>query len=131
MPPSRPGEAVDADVDDRRAGLEPVALDHFGAADGGDDDVGAADDVGQVAGAAVGDGDGAAFAEQQQRHRLADDVGAADDDRVHAGKIAQLGLEQHQAAERRAGHEAVEPGRQAAGIDRVEAVDVLVGVDRG
>ena len=32
----------------------------------------------------VGDGDGAALAEQQLRHRLADDVRAADHHRVHA-----------------------------------------------
>ena len=35
-------DALLADVDDRRAGLEPVAADHLGPADGGDDDVGAA-----------------------------------------------------------------------------------------
>ena len=52
--PSSAGDAVDADVDHGRAGLEPVALDHLRPADRGDDDVGAADDVGQVAGAASG-----------------------------------------------------------------------------
>ena len=77
--------AVDADVDHGRAGLQPVAPDHLRPADRGDDDVGAADDVGQVAGAAVGDGDGAILAEQQLRHRLADDVRAADDHRLEAG----------------------------------------------
>ena len=47
-------DPVDADVDDGRAGLDPVAADHLRPADGGDDDVGAADDVGQVAGSANG-----------------------------------------------------------------------------
>ena len=59
LPLARP---VDADVDHGRAGLQPVALDHLRPADGGDDDVGAADDGRQVAGAAVGDGDGAILA---------------------------------------------------------------------
>ena len=47
------------------------------------------------------------------------------------GEVAELGLEQLQAAERRAGDEAGEADRQPAGVDRVEAVDVLGGVDRG
>ena len=94
-------------------GLIQSPLTISGPADGGDDDVGAADHVGQVAGARMGDGHRRAFAEQQHRHRLADDVGAADHHRLLAGKVAKLGLEQVQAAERRAGHQRVEPGRRA------------------
>ena len=75
------GDAVDADVDHDRAGLDPVALDHLGTADGGDDDVGAAARrPARSRGLRVGDGHGAALAEQELRHRLADDVRAADDD---------------------------------------------------
>ena len=73
--------------------------------------------------------DGAAFLGQQLRHRLADDVRPPDHHRVEPRQIAELILEQHQAPERRARHEAVQPGRQPPGIDRVEAVDILVGVD--
>ena len=85
--------------------------------------------AGQVAGARVDDGHGAAFAEQELRHRLADDVRAADDHGVQAGEVAELGLQQLQAAERRARDEAGEADGEPAGVDRVEAVDVLVGID--
>ena len=52
----------------------------------------------------MGDGHGAVLAQQQLRHRLADEVGAADDHRVLAGEVADEIAQQHQAAERRAAH---------------------------
>ena len=76
--------AVDADVDHDRARLDPVALDHPVAADGGDQHVGAAADLGEVARARVADRDGRVGAEQQRGHRLADEVRAADDDGLGA-----------------------------------------------
>ena len=66
-----------------------------GPADGGDDDVGAANDVGQVAGPRMGDGHRAIRLQQQLRHRLADDVRPADDHRFFAAEVAKLALEQH------------------------------------
>ena len=83
------GDAVDADIDHGRARLDPVAAHHLGAARGGDQDVGAARHGGQVAGARMGQSDGAMFGQQQRRHRLADDVGAADHHRLGAGERAQ------------------------------------------
>ena len=77
----------------------------------------------------MGDRHRAARLSEQLRHRLADDVGAADDDRVQSCQVAKLMLEQHQAAERRAGHQRFEADGQASGIHRMEAVDVLVRVD--
>ena len=41
-------DAVDADIDDDGTGFHPVRLDHFRAADRGDEDVRAAADGGQV-----------------------------------------------------------------------------------
>src|SRR3546814_19064373 len=41
-------EAIDADVDHDRAGLDPVAPDQVGAPDRGDHDVGAADETGEI-----------------------------------------------------------------------------------
>ena len=77
---------------------------------------------------------GTVLTQQQRRHRLADDVGAAEHQRLEAGKIAQAVFKQHQAAERRARHqwrpgsgEAAAP--QRPGVDRVEAVHVLGRVD--
>ena len=73
--------AVDANVDDDGSGFDPFTTDHFGAADGGDENVGAAADGGEILGARVGDGDGGVgtFGEKEERHGLADDHAAAND----------------------------------------------------
>ena len=62
--------AVHADVDDDGALLDPVALDQLGHADRGDQHVGAAADLGEVARARVAGGDGGVGG-QQQRARSA------------------------------------------------------------
>src|SRR4051794_664820 len=69
-------QAVHADVDDDRALLDPVALDQVRDADGGDEDVRPPADVGEVARARVGGGDGGVGVQQQRGHRLADEVRA-------------------------------------------------------
>src|SRR5260221_6832461 len=89
LPYSGALDAVDADIDHRRARLEPGAADEFRPADRGDDDIGAAAQFGQIAAARMRHRDGAALAQQQQRHRLADDVRAAEDERIQPGEIAQ------------------------------------------
>ena len=128
-------DAVDADIDDDGAGLDPGAPDHFGPADGGHHHIGATDRFGEIAGARMGDGDGGVARQQQLRHRLADDVGAADDDRLGAGERPVQGLrgavDQHHAAGRRAGHERAlqRPRRQQAGVERVKTVNVLARID--
>ena len=76
--------AVDADVDDRRARLDPVALDHPGAPDRGDQHVGAAADRRPGRACASGSRHGGVGAEQQLGHRLAEEVRAPDDDRLGA-----------------------------------------------
>ena len=109
-------------------GFTQSPLHHFRPADGGDQDVGGARQRRQVLGAAVGDGDGAVGGEQQIGHRLADDVGAADDDRVEAGQVlAAHALDQQHRAGRRARHEGrlQFAGAELADIDEMEAVDVL------
>ena len=77
----------------------------------------------------MGNRDGAAFVEQQPGHRLADDVRSPDDHRVEPGKLAQPVLEQHQAAERRAGDEARKAGGEPSRILDVEAIDILRRID--
>ena len=89
--PSGAVDAVDADVDHRRARLDPVALHHARPADRGDQDVGAAADRGEVAGARMRDRHRAAVAQQQLRHRLADDVRAADHHRARARRGRRAG----------------------------------------
>src|SRR3546814_3761133 len=87
--------AVDADVDYRRARLDPLPLDELRHADGGDDDIGAVNYARKIASARMRDRDGAAFLDQQRGHRLADAVRSPDDDRILAREIAEPALEQH------------------------------------
>ena len=128
-PQSTAVDAVHADVDHGRAGLDPVGADHPRAADGGDQDVGAAADLGEVARARVADGDRRVGSEQQLRHRLAEQVRAADHDGLGAlERRAGLREQQHHAG-RRARPQAVAAQRERAGAERRQAVDVLERVD--
>jgi hypothetical protein len=79
----------------------------------------------------VGDGHRATFGKQQHRHRLADDIGSADDNRILAAEVAELSAEQLEAPQRCAWDKAMKPDRQPPGIDGVEAVDILVRIDAG
>src|SRR3546814_5470549 len=107
-------------VDHVRAGLDPVALDHLGAAHRGDDNVGAAHLIGQIAGAAMRHRHGAIGAEQQLPHRLADEDRAPDDDRILAAEVAEPVVQQQQAAIGRAWHHARDTERETPGADRSE-----------
>ena len=102
-----------------------------GRPDGGDQQVGAPAHTRQIARLGMGDRHRRILRQQQLRHRLADDVGAADHHRFQAGERRMHGLGQQHAAERRARHQR----RQAAGeppdIERMEAVDVLGRIDGG
>ena len=122
-------KAIDSHVDYRGARFDPIGGDHARATDGGDQDVGLAADRGQITGARMRDGHRAVRAQEQLRHRLADDVGAAEYDSAQAGEIAQAILQQHQAAQRRAGHQRVLARRQPTRVDDMKPVDVLGRVD--
>ena len=78
----------------------------------------------------VADGDRRVARSQQRRHRLADDLAAAQDDRVRALDRDLVGVEQGKDAGRRAGHETRPPLDQQADVLRMQAVHVLDGVDR-
>src|SRR3546814_2030983 len=73
------GNAVDADVDDHRSRLDPVALHHFGHAHRRNHNVRPVNDRSEIARAAMRQGNGAVFLEQKLRHRLAHAIGAAHD----------------------------------------------------
>src|SRR5690606_38089473 len=91
-------------------------------------DVGAAAQFRQIGRARMGDGDGAVGGQKQVGHRLADNVGATDDDGVEAGQVAATGPLDHDHRTRwGAGHEgAVDlAGAKATDIDEGEAVNVL------
>ena len=69
------GHAVDADINDGCAGLDPLTLYHFRPSDRCDDDVSTVDDRSDIFRAAVRYRHSAAFGKEQRRHRLADDIG--------------------------------------------------------
>src|SRR5687768_17303028 len=71
--------AVDAHVDDGRAGLDPVALDEPRAADRRDEDVCPAAGLREVRRARMADRDGRVGVEEQGRERAADEDRAPDD----------------------------------------------------
>ena len=77
-------QSIDPDIDHRRTGFEPFGLDHFCSAYRSDNDICAAHDSGQILRAAMSDGDRGISIEQQLRHRLPDNVGAANDNRLKA-----------------------------------------------
>ena len=118
-----------ADVDHRRAGLDPVALDQPRLPDGGDEHVGAAADGGEVAGARVADGDGGVGVQQQRGDRAADEVGAADDDRLGALEPDVVAAQQLHHPGRRAGAQPGPALDEQAGGDRRQPVDVLARRD--
>ena len=96
-------DAIDADVDHHSAGLDPVGLDEFRLADGGDQDVGAPRDPRQIAGARMRHGHGGIGSQQQLRRRLAKQKRAADHQHILAGYVAHIFLQQQHHARRRAG----------------------------
>src|SRR5215210_2934044 len=122
--------AVDADVDNGRALLHHRGRQHPGRAHRRDDDVGARGLGGEVAGSRVAEGDGRVAVQEEQRRGLADDVAAADHDRIGALQPDPVLVQQREHAERRPRHVPGRPGEQEPRVDRVEAVDVLHRVDR-
>jgi hypothetical protein len=78
----------------------------------------------------VAHGHGGVALQQQQRHRLADDVTPSDDDGLTASDRHTLTLEQLDHTGRRARGQQRPPLHQPADILRMKAVDVLARVDR-
>ena len=122
-------QPVDADIDHGCARLDPVAAHHFGLADRGIDQVGARGQVRQIARARMRDRHRGVFVEQQLHQRPADQVRAADHDRIHALERGMHALGQDDAAERRAGRQRGKAAGQPPGIVRMQPVDILGGID--
>ena len=126
-------DAIDAYVDDNGARLEPVSFYHVRAANCGDNDIRGSDDIGQVLRSAVGHGDSCVCLQQQREHRLADDIGAPDDDRALSGQVrAELIFNHQHTAGRRARDKSIRgmAGGEFADIDEVETIDVFARYDR-
>ena len=80
----RIGDTIGADVDNGGAGLDPIGFDVAGLAHGGDDDVRAAHDIGQVARFRMANGHRGIGVHEEKCHGFADYVAAAEDDGVGA-----------------------------------------------
>ena len=122
--------AVDSDIDDRRARLDPVAAHHFGSTDGRQQDVALTAEGGQVSGLRVGHGHRAVGGQKELRRGAAHQRRAADHHRVQARQAPQRLAQQDQAAERRAGGQGRLADRQTPGVDHGEPVHVLVRIER-
>ncbi len=96
------GHRVDPDVDHDGPGLDELRRDEGRSADGGHQDVRRARHRRQIPRPRVADGHRRVAVQQQQRHRLADDVAAADDDRPRARDGDAGAVEQFDDARRRA-----------------------------
>ena len=125
----RVGDVIDADIEDGCAGLDELGGDETGTSDGGDEDVSATADGGQVLGAGVADGDGCAGVEQQHGQRTTDDIAAADDDGLLAFDGNVGAAQDLHASGRGAGDEAGTLGAEIADVGGVEAVDILIRRD--
>ena len=130
-PTSVAADAIDADVDHDRAGLDPFAAHQLGAADRRDDDVGSAHLRGEVRRARMAHDHRRVALEQHHGDRLADEHRATDDDGMQAVRIGAGPIEEIHAADRRARPQTGAPGEQRALVQRMQPVDVFARIDRG
>ncbi|MNN12304.1 hypothetical protein D3C81_1252900 [compost metagenome] len=80
----------------------------------------------QVLGEAVSDRHGAAGQQQLHGHRAANNVGGADDDRIHAVQVLTGAFQQGHDALRRARTQQWDTLGQTADVIRMETIDILV-----
>ena len=122
------GNAIGAYIDDRGAGLDPVRFQVAGFAHGGDDDIGAAEEVGQAARLRMANRDGGIGVHEEKSHGLTDDIAAAKDDGVGAFDLDVIAAQNFHAAGGSAGDQARASTDEAAEIDRMETIYVLGGI---
>jgi hypothetical protein len=123
------GDAVGANVNDRGAGLDPVWLDAASFAHSGDDDIGAAEDIGKVARFGMTNGDGGVGVHEEKGHGFADNIAAAEDDGVGAFDLDFVAAQNFHAAGRSASDQAGTSADETAEIDGMEAIDVFGRID--
>ena len=124
------GHAVDAHVDDHGAFPDEVAGDQAGLAHRRHQDVGLAADGRQVACPGMGADHGGVAGHEQLGLGLADEQAAADDHGGFPFQLDAVGVEHGHDAGGRAGRQAGAAQHQAAQVEGVQAVHVLVRVDR-
>ena len=110
-------------------GLEHLAGDEARVPGGHDDDVGLAGPRGKVARPAVADRDRGVLLHEQERGRHADDRRATDDHGVATGDLDARPAQDLDRGVGRGRQEPVVAEAQQPGVERVDAVDVLVRID--
>ena len=122
-------QAVDADIDNHRAGLDPFAFDEIRDADARHHNIGRRHFLGQIARFAVADGNRGARQQQFQHLRPADDIRRADDDGFFPFHFHAVAFQQGHHAFGRAGAHQRHFYHQAADIIRMEAVHIFMRQD--
>ena len=122
------GAAIDADIDHHGAGIDPFTADELRLPIAATS-IGASDLGRQIARARMADGERGVALEQQERHRLADQVAGSDDDGTRPLEIHSGRVDEAHDAERRARPQAGAAAHQQRLIHRVQAVDVFGGID--
>ena len=82
-----------------------IPFDHLRFAGSGDQDVGHADPGGEIPGSRMAEGNSGVLLQAHERHRFADNIGAADHNHLLAGQINPRFLQHHHHAVRGAGSE--------------------------
>ena len=121
-------DSVHADVHHHGARLHVVGPDDARPPNRRHQDVGLSGHRGEVRRAGVSHGDGGIGVQQEEGHRLADDVAASDDHRPATRDLDAAAVEELHDARRRARHEPRALLHQEADVDRAEAVHVLGGI---
>ena len=122
-------DGVGANVDDGCPRLDPVRLHEACFAHGGNENIGAADHLGQIARFGMTNGDGGVGVHEEEGHGLADDVAAAEYDGVGTLDRNVAAAEDFHAAGRSAGDQAGTSADKAAETDGMKTVHVLGGID--
>ena len=117
--------AIDAHVDHGRTRLDHLRRHEPLPADSGHEDVGAPRVAREIVGARVADRHGHVLGEEQHRHRLADDLAAADHHGLLALQLHAVLREHHHHARRRRGHQERLAEIEEPRVLHVEPVDVL------
>src|SRR5262249_12145811 len=120
---------IDSNVDHRGAWLDPVSANHFGPANCGDQQVGPAAHGWKIVCSGMRNGHCRIFSQEQLRHRLANNVCTADDDRLQASKRFMHGFCEKNAAQWRAWNKRRQANREPACVHRVKTVHVLSRID--
>ena len=121
--------AVDGHIDEHGTLLEVFGLQQPRVTGGGDDDVGDAREVGEVAGVRVAEGDGGVLTDEELGGGFAHQLAASDDDGVLAGHLYVVGGQQGENALGGAGHHVGLAQMQQSHIHQVQSVGILAVVN--